>query len=122
MGRKLICTIFIALLIFGLVVFSVESGLKPGLLLLGCVLGIGLTFGFLNLNNKFFVFAMVLTLLLIGYLTWKYACWEVIYSFPLGSTVGLLLIWGWVYPHHPFSRSSYVATQTERKEDKSYYE
>ena len=115
MTRKLICTIVIAVLIFGVVVCAVELSLRPGLVVLSCILGVGLAFGFLNLRNKFFVFVLLLTFLLTAYFTWKNECREILYCLPPSGVVGFLLVWGWVKPHRPFRRSEYLAEQSNRK-------
>jgi len=122
MSRKLFCTVAIAILIFGVVVCSVEMTLRPSLVILGTILGIGLAFGFLNLRNKFFVFLLLLSLLLTVYFTWKKECREIVYSLPAGAVIGLLLVWGWVRPHKPFRRSTYLSAQADGKEDQTHNE
>ena len=111
MNRKAIFGIIMAVLIFGLIVLSIETTLTVWQVASGLVIFWVLSLGFTNLRNSLMLLIMTLILLLIIYLSIKYSWIGIVPGAIVGITIGLLMHFGWIVPHEPFSRSDYIRNQ-----------
>ena len=111
MNRKKLFGIIMAVLIFGLIVLSIETSLIVWQVAAGLIIFWFLSLGFTNLRNSFLLLIMTLILLLIIYLSIKYSWLGVLPGAIVGITIGLLMHFGWIVPHEPFSRSDYIKSQ-----------
>jgi predicted membrane protein len=108
MNHKKLFGIIMAVLIFGLIVLSIETTLTVWQVAAGLIIFWLLSLGFTNLRNSFLLLIMTLILLLIIYLSFKYSWLGVLPGAIVGITIGLLMHFGWIVPHEPFSRSDYI--------------
>ena len=111
MSRKSLFGIIIGVLIFGAVLLSIETSVSLWQAPLGFVIAWVLSLGFANTRNAFFLLAMTLVLLLAVYLSIKYALYGIFFGGMVGAATGLLMHFGWITTHKPFSRSEYVKEQ-----------
>lgn len=111
MNHKKLFGIIMAVLIFGLIVLSIETSLIVWQVAAGLIIFLFLSLGFTNLRNSFLLLIMTLILLLIIYLSIKYSWLGVLPGAIVGITIGLLMHFGWIVPHEPFSRSDYIRNQ-----------
>jgi len=112
MNRKAIFGIIMAILIFVLIVLAIETTLSGWQVASGLIIFWLLSLGFTNLRNSLILLIMTLILLLIIYLSIKYSWLGVLPGAIVGITIGLLMHFGWILPHRPFSRSEYVKSQS----------
>jgi hypothetical protein len=54
---------------------------------------------------------MTLVLLVFGYISIKYSWFGVLLGAIAGCAAGILMQFGWIAPHKPFSRSEYIKSQ-----------
>ena len=111
MSRKGLFGIVIAFLISGIIILAIELSLSFWQIALGFILSWGLTLGFANLRNTFILFFMAIVLLVSGYLSIKYSWFGALPGAITGGATGILMHFGWIAPHKPFSRSEYIKTQ-----------
>lgn len=108
MNHKRLFGIIMAVLIFGLIVLAIETTLSGWQVASGLVIFWFLSLGFTNLRNSFLLLMMTLILLLIIYLSFKYSWLGVLPGAIVGITIGLLMHFGWIVPHKPFSRAEHI--------------
>ena len=111
MNRKRLFGITVAILIFVLIVLAIETTLSGWQVASGLIIFWLLSLGFANLRNSFLLLIMTLILLLIIYLSIKYSWIGVLPGAIVGITIGLLMHFGWIVTHEPFSRSDYIRNQ-----------
>lgn len=111
MKQKSILGIIIAALIFGAIVLMIETSISAWQLIAGCVIFWPLTLGFTNFRNAFLLLAMTLIHLLLVYLSFKYSWLGVVPGAIIGIAIGLLMHFGWIVPHKPFSLADYIKSQ-----------
>lgn len=111
MNRKRSFGIIMAVLIFGLIVLSIETTLTIWQVAAGLIIFWFLSLGFTNLRNSLILLIMTLILFLIIYLSIKYSWLGVLPGAIVGITIGILMHFGWIVPHEPFSRSNYIRNQ-----------
>ena len=111
MSRKGLFGIVIAFLISGIIILAIELSLSFWQIALGFILSWGLTLGYANLRNAFGLFFMTLVLLVSGYLSTKYSWFGVLPGAVIGCAAGILMHFGWIVSHKPFSRSEYIKSQ-----------
>ena len=111
MHRKGVFGVIIAILISGAIVLAIETSLSLWQLTLGFILAWVLTLGYANLRNAFMLFIMTLVLLVFGYISIKYSWLGALPGSIAGCGTGILMQFGWITQHKPFSRSKYIKTQ-----------
>ena len=111
MNKKSILGIIIAALIFGAIVLMIETSISAWQLIAGFVIFWPLTLGFTNFRNAFLLLTMTLILLLSIYLSFKYSWLGVVPGAIIGIAMGLVMHFGWIVPHRPFSRTDYIKPQ-----------
>lgn len=119
MNRKGIFAIIIAVLIFAAVVLFIETPASIWHVILGFFFAWGITLGFANLRNALIILTMTLVLLVMGYLSIEYRWFDIIPGVIIGVSTGLLMHFGWIVPHKPFSRSDYIKTQEDQKTEQN---
>lgn len=115
MGRKSLFGIIIAALIFCAIILSIETSLSGNQITLGSIVFLILTLGFTNFRNAFILLAMTLVFLLTLYFSIKFSWLGIVPGAIIGIAIGLLMYFGWIIPHKPFSRSEYVKSQENRQ-------
>jgi len=111
MNQKSILGIIIAALIFGAIVLMIETSISAWQLIAGFVIFWPLTLGYTNFRNAFILLAMTLIILLSIYLSFKYSWLGVVPGAIIGIAIGLLMHFGWIVPHKPFSEADYIKSQ-----------
>lgn len=111
MNQKSILGIILAALIFGAIVLMIETSTSAWQIIVGFVIFWPLTLGYTTLRNAFILLTMTLILLLSVYLSFKYSWLGVVPGAIIGIAIGLLMHFGWIVPHKPFSRSEYIKSQ-----------
>lgn len=111
MNRKSLFGIIIAVLVFGAIILAIETSISAWQIALGFIIFWPLTLGFTNFRNSFLLLVMTLVLLLLVYLSFKYNWLGILPGAIVGITTGILMHFGWIVPHKPFSRSEYIKTQ-----------
>src|SRR3989304_10312609 len=105
MNRKSLFGIIIAFLIFGLIILAMETSISGWQMALGFILFCILSLGFTNIRNSFVLLIITLMLLLTIYISIKYSWLGIMPGAIAGITIALLMHFGWIVPHKPFSRS-----------------
>ena len=108
MNKKNILGIIIAIIFFCVIVLAIETSISVWQLILGFVIFWPLTLGFTNFRNAFLLLAMTLVLLVAVYLSIKFRLSGIGAGAIVGITIGLLMHFGWIVPHKPFSRTEYI--------------
>ena len=111
MNRKGLFGVIIAVLIFSVTALTIETSISFWQVVLGFIIFWILILSFANLRNSLMLLASTLVLLLIVYLSVKYHWVGIVPGAIVGATTGLLMHFGWIVPHKPFSRSEYIKTQ-----------
>ncbi len=111
MNNKGLLGIIIAVILFLLIVLIGETTLSVWRVIVGFLLFCMLTLFFVNSRNAFSLLIMTLVLLVTVYLAVKDSLWGIIPGGVAGIAVGLLMHFGWIAPHRPFSRSEYIRAQ-----------
>lgn len=115
MNRKGIFGVIIAVLIFSTIILTIETSIYLWQVVVGLIIFWMLALGFANLHNSFMLLVETLALLLIIYFSVKYHWFGVVPGAIVGTTTGLLMHFGWIVPHKPFSRSEYIKSQDNSK-------
>lgn len=111
MNIKNLLGIIMAVLVFGLVVLATETTMTGWQIALGFIVFWSLALGFTNFRNTFLLLTMTLGLLISIYVSFKYSWLGVVPGAIAGIAVGLMMHFGWIVPHKPFSRTEYIKTQ-----------
>jgi predicted membrane protein len=116
MNRKILFGIIMGVLLAGLIILRIETEVSLWQTALGFIIFLSLALGFTNFRNAFLLLIMTLVLLLSIYLSFKYSLLGVVPGAVTGIVIGLLMHFGWIVPHKPFSRSEYIKSQNTQKQ------
>lgn len=116
MNRNSLFGIIMAVLLFSLIVLTIETTLSWWQVPLGFFIFLMLVLVFANIRNALVLAVMTLVFFLTSYLVLKYHLFGIIPGEIAGIAIGLLMHFGWIVPHKPFSRSEYVNSQKTKLE------